>query len=168
MSMLLLVRNAHDMRRAVESANAFSAYMRQRLGEQVSQVIGVWLRPELDAGLPSVSCADLVSDGVGSVEGADRISESNPTSSATELKIRASFSLFGVWRFAGLTALSVTMREILQSNAAPLSTPSSVRTRERTAGFSPYSNKGNRWRISKTLCASFESNILNSSPPPGS
>ena len=96
MSMLLLVRNAHDMRRAVESTNAFSAYMRQRLGEQASQVIGVWLRPELDAGLPSVSCADLVSDGVGSVEGADRISESNPTSSATELKIRQSFSLFGV------------------------------------------------------------------------
>jgi hypothetical protein len=84
------------MRRAVESTNAFSAYMRQQFGE-VSQVIGVWLRRELDAGLPSVSCADLVSDGVGSVEGADRISESNPTSSAPELKIRQSFSLFGVW-----------------------------------------------------------------------
>ena len=97
MSMLLLVRNADDMRRAVESTNAFSAYRRERFGEQVSQVIGVWLRRELDAGLPSFSCADLVSDGVGPVKGADRISESNPRTSATELKIRESFSLSGVW-----------------------------------------------------------------------
>jgi hypothetical protein len=34
------------------------------------------------------------------------------------------------------------MRKVLQNNAAPLSTPSSVRTRERTAGFSPYSKQG--------------------------
>lgn len=99
--MLLLVRNADDMDRAVKSTNAFSAYRRERSGsEQVSQVLGVWLRRELDAGLPSFGCADLVPDGVGTVKavkGSDPVSESNPTTSATELKIRESFSLSGVW-----------------------------------------------------------------------
>ena len=50
MSMLLLIRSADDVRSAVEAASEFLVYRRQRFAEarEADEVLGIWLRRELD------------------------------------------------------------------------------------------------------------------------
>ena len=58
MSMLLLIRSADDVRSAVKAASEFLVYRRHRFAEaseadEIDEVLGIWLRRELDAGLPA-------------------------------------------------------------------------------------------------------------------
>ena len=53
MSMLFLIRSADDVRSAAEAANEFLAYRRRHFPEprEVDEVLGIWVRGELDADL---------------------------------------------------------------------------------------------------------------------
>jgi hypothetical protein len=55
MSLLLMVRSADDVRSAVEAANESPVYRRRRSPgpREVDEVLGLWLRRELDADLPA-------------------------------------------------------------------------------------------------------------------
>ena len=77
MSMLLLIRSADDARSAVEAASELLVYRRQRFAEarEADEVLGIWLRRELDADVPTSKVSPGES-GVG---------------------IRESFSLSGLW-----------------------------------------------------------------------
>jgi len=83
MSMLLLIRSADDVRSAIEAANEFLVYQRQCVAEprEADEVIGIWLRRELDADLPDWLCLDRE---LGVPRDAD-------------VGIRASLSLSGLW-----------------------------------------------------------------------
>lgn len=99
MSILLLVRIADDMRSAVKAAGEFLVYRRQRIAVpcETDEVLGIWLRRELDTGLPIWPSADHelgagVSVNSPTDEGA---SELGPKEAV--VGIRASFSLSGLW-----------------------------------------------------------------------
>ena len=55
MSMLLLVRSSDDVRSSVKSASEFLVYRRRHFAEprETDEVLGIWLRRELDADLPA-------------------------------------------------------------------------------------------------------------------
>ena len=55
MSVLLLIRSADDVRFAVEAASEFLVYRRRHFTEprETDEVLGIWLRRELDADLPA-------------------------------------------------------------------------------------------------------------------
>ena len=53
--MLLLIRSADDVRSAVKAASEFLVYRRRHFAEprETDEVLGIWLRRELDADLPA-------------------------------------------------------------------------------------------------------------------
>lgn len=123
MSMLLLVRSADDMRAAVEAANEFLMYQRQRVAEarEVDEVLGIWLRRELDADLPAWLWpardrgAGMSIDVYGGT--------SNVAPGESGVSIRASFSCSGLWtlcwidgtRVSTVHSATVRQRTILDS-----------------------------------------------------
>ena len=60
MSLLLLVRSADDMRSAAKAASELVAYQRQRFAgdRETGDVVGIWLKRDLDAELPAWPWAD--------------------------------------------------------------------------------------------------------------
>lgn len=55
MSMLLLVRSSDDVRSSIKAASEFLVYRRRHFAEprETDEVLGIWLRRELDADLPA-------------------------------------------------------------------------------------------------------------------
>lgn len=97
MSMLLLVRGADDVRSAVEAASKFLVYQRQRFAEsrEADEVLGVWLRRELDAHLPAWPWFDRELGAGRSIDVPGASSKVSPGESG--VGIRESFSLSGLW-----------------------------------------------------------------------
>ena len=96
MSMLLLVRSADDVRSAVEVASEFLVYQRQRAAEprEADEVLGIWLRRELDADLPAWLWLDRELEAGVSVDVPGDASKVRPEA---DVGIRESFSLSGLW-----------------------------------------------------------------------
>ena len=121
MSMLLLIRSADEVHSAVETASEFLVYRRKPFAaREADDVLGIWLRRELDADVPT-SKVSLGESGVG---------------------IRESFSLSGLWTLCWIdgtrlsTAHSATERRrtILDSL---LGTASASRSSSTTETFFP-------------------------------
>ncbi len=131
---LLLVRSADEMALSIKDASACSVYQRERFGgeQEDTKLLGVWLRRELDVGLPCLSCRDLVSPEDGAVEGRNRNSE--PISTRSDIRIVSSFSLSGVWALCRLEGVSLDdekdlaeeRRAIVQTLVGPHSQGDSV------------------------------------------
>jgi len=125
MHMLLLVRSADDVRSAVKAASEFLVYRRRHLGEprESDEVLGIWLRRELDAELPAWFWFDR-------------------ELGAAAVGILESFSLSGLWtlcRFDGIVlrkALSSAERRRVIL-AAVSSTASSARSSREPETFFP-------------------------------
>ena len=99
MSMLLLIRSADDVRSAVKAAGEFLVYRRRHFAEprETDEVLGIWLRRELDADLPAWLWFDRkVGAGVrvDSLAG-ETASRLGPREAA--VGILESFSLSGLW-----------------------------------------------------------------------
>ncbi len=99
MSMLLLVRSADDVRAAVKTASEFLVYRRRHFAEprETDEVLGIWLRRELDEDLPA-------SLGLDRELGAGVMVDSLAKENASRLGLREatvsileSFSLSGLW-----------------------------------------------------------------------
>ena len=88
MSMLLLIRSADDVHSAVEAASELMVYRRHRFAEarEADEVLGIWLRRELDADLPAWLWLDRELGDTSKV---------SPGESG--VGIRESFSLSGLW-----------------------------------------------------------------------
>lgn len=100
MSMLLLVQSADDVRSAVKAAGEFLVYRRQRIAapRETDEVLGIWLRRELDAGLPTWPSFDDRELGA-SVPVDSQAGElaCGPRAGEAAVGIRESFSLSGIW-----------------------------------------------------------------------
>ena len=97
MSMLLLVRGADDVCAAVEAANEFLTYQRQCVADawKVDEILGIWLRRELDADLPAWLWLDRDRGAGMSIEVPGDTSKVSLGESG--VGIRESFSLSGLW-----------------------------------------------------------------------
>ena len=136
MSMLLLIRSADDLRAAVETASELLVYRRQRFAEarEADEVLGIWLRRELDADLPAWLWLDRDRGAGMSIDVPGDTSEVSPGESG--VSIRESFSRSGLWTLCWIdgtllsTAHSATgrRRTILDSllGTASASRPSSA------------------------------------------
>ena len=134
MSVLLLIRSADDVRSAVETASELMAYRRHRFAEarEVDEILGIWLRRELDADFPAWLWLDR---DLGVPGDASRISPGE-----AGVGIRESLSLSGLWTLCWLdgtllnTAHSATERRrtILDSL---LATASASRSSSATETF---------------------------------
>ena len=137
MSMLLLIRSADDVRSAVETASELLVYRRQRFAEasEADEVLGIWLRRELDADLPAWLWLDRELGGGVSIDAPGR-DTSKVSLGKSGVGIRESFSLSGLWTLCRIdgtllsTAHSATgrRRTILDSllGTASASRPSSA------------------------------------------
>ena len=99
MSVLLLVRSADDMRSAAKAAGELVAYQRQRCAgdRETDDVVGIWLKRDLDAELPAWPWADRQL-GAGLLVGPlDKRSASEIAMGEAGLGIRESFSISGIW-----------------------------------------------------------------------
>ena len=116
MSMLLLIRSADDVCSAVEAASKFLVYQRQRFAEsrEADEVLGVWLRREIDAHLPAWPWFDRELGAGMSFDVSRDTSKVSPGESG--VGIRESFSLSGLWALCWIdgtllsTAHSATQR----------------------------------------------------------
>ncbi|MCK6498262.1 MAG: hypothetical protein L6Q38_02145 [Nitrospira sp.] len=99
MSVLLLIRNADVLDCAVEAATAFLIHQRSRVAERhpADEVLGIWLRSELDGGLPTWPRFDLELRLGVAAESVAGETASGPDPNETAVGIRESFSLSGVW-----------------------------------------------------------------------
>ena len=142
MSMLLLIRSADDVRAAVETASELLVYRRQRFAEarEADEVLGVWLRRELDADLPAWLWLDR-DRGAGTSIDVPR-DTSKVRLGESGVGIRESFSRSGLWTLCWIdgtllsTAHSATERRrtILDSL---LGTASASRSSSATETFFP-------------------------------
>lgn len=107
MSALLLLRSSDDMRSAVEAVSEFLVYQRQRLGmpRDTDQVLGIWIRPNLDVGLPTWPCFDAVpaKNDKAPVKGGQTAPGCGSGKAA--VGIRDSFSLSGIWTLCWIDGL---------------------------------------------------------------
>jgi len=104
MSMLLLVRSANDVRAAVKAASEFLVYRRRHFEEprETDEVLGIWLRRELDADLPAWLWFErelAAGVGVDSLPG-ETASRLGPREAA--VGILESLSLSGLWTLCWL------------------------------------------------------------------
>jgi hypothetical protein len=142
MSMLLLIRSADDVRSAVKAASEFLVYRRRRLAEsrEADELLGVWLRRELDVDLPSWLWFDRELGAGMSIDVPKDASKVGLGESG--VGIRESFSLPGLWALCWIdgtlvsTAHSATERRriILDSLSG---TASASRSSSATARFFP-------------------------------
>ena len=97
MTILLLVRSAGTLRSAVEAANALLVYERQRVAEppEADEVIGIWLRRELDADLPTWRWRNRGFGAGVSVDVPGAATRNGPGKAG--VGVRESFSLSGSW-----------------------------------------------------------------------
>jgi hypothetical protein len=98
MSLLLIVRSADDVRSAVEAANEFLVHLRRRFPEprEVDEVLGLWLRRELDADLPAWLWLDR-ERGLGMRVDAPAGETPGQGPREADVGVRESFSLSGLW-----------------------------------------------------------------------
>ena len=82
-SALLLVRSTHDLASAVAGANALLRYRRRAVSHTRDEILGVWIRRELDADLP---VWPSLNPATATLDRADRA-----------VGGRESFSLSGLW-----------------------------------------------------------------------
>ena len=111
MSALLLVRSSDDMRSAVKAVNEFLVYRRQHLGtpRDTDQVLGTWIRRDLDAGLPTWPCFDAVPGKTDKAPVERGQTAPGCGSGEAAVGIRESFSLSGIWTLCWIDGLP--MRE---------------------------------------------------------
>lgn len=97
MPMLLVIRGVDDLRSAIADANEYLAIQQGRIGgnQEEDRVLGVWLREDVDVGLPRMSCHDLVSWKAESITGEKP--RPTPGDEVLDLRIGESTSLSGVW-----------------------------------------------------------------------
>ena len=142
MSMLLLIRSADDVRAAVETASEFLVYRRQRFAgaREADEVLGIWLRRELDADLPAWPWFDRELGAGVAIDVPGDTCRVSPGESG--VGIRESFSLSGLWTLCWIdgtllsTAHNATERRrtILDSL---LGTASASRSSSATETFFP-------------------------------
>ena len=142
MSILLLIRSADDVRSAVETASEYLVYRRQQFAaaREADEVLGIWLRRELDADLPAWLCVDRELGAGMSIDVPGDTSKVSPGESG--VGIRESFSLSGLWTLCWIdgTLLRTThsaterRRTILDSL---LATASASRSSSATETFFP-------------------------------
>ena len=108
MSMLLLIRSADDVRSAVETASEFLVYRRQAYAEasETDQVLGIWLRRELEADLPAWLWLDRELGAGVSIEVPGDPSKVSPGKSG--VGIRESFSRSGLWTLCWIDGTPLT------------------------------------------------------------
>lgn len=108
MSMLLLIRSADGIRSAVEAASELLLYRRRAFAEprEADEVLGIWLRPQLDADLPT-----WFRDG-GELGAGARIGVQRPTEAT--VGVRESFSLSGLWSLCWIDG--TVLREAKSAN----------------------------------------------------
>jgi len=97
MGMLLLIRSADDVRSAVKAASEFLVYRRRRSAEprEADELLGVWLRRELDADLPTWLWFDRE---LGAGMSSDVPEDASKVGlGESGVGIRESFSLSGLW-----------------------------------------------------------------------
>ncbi len=96
--MLLLVRSADDLGASIEAAGAFLVHLRRRSVKprEFDEVLGLWLRRELDADLPTWIWPAPESR-AGVRVGDDPVDASGPGPRETAVGIREAFSLLGLW-----------------------------------------------------------------------
>jgi len=113
MSALLLVRSSDDIRSAVKTVSEFLVYRRHRLGtlRDADEVLGIWIRGDLDAGLPTWPCVDAVPGKTDKAPIQNGQTAPGCSSGETAVSIRESFSLSGIWTLCWIDGLS--MREAL-------------------------------------------------------
>lgn len=94
MSMLLLVRSLDDVSSAVTDVGDYLVHHRRLFGDlpELSPLVGLWIRPELDSGLPALQPCTSGADGGCSANG-----DSAQTPDEAPVGIRMSFSLAGIW-----------------------------------------------------------------------
>lgn len=99
MSVLLLVRNADVLDFAVEAATDFLIHQRSRVAERHpdNEVLGIWIRRELDAGFPMWPRFDLEPRPGVALKSLTGETASGPDPNETAVGIRESFSLSGIW-----------------------------------------------------------------------
>lgn len=99
MSALLLVPDADSLDSAVKAATDFLIHQRKRVAARhpADEVVGIWLRRELDAGLPTWPRFDLKPRPGVSIESLTGETPSGSNSDETAIGIRESFSLSGIW-----------------------------------------------------------------------
>jgi len=136
MSMLLLIRSADDVRSAVKAASELMVYLRHRFAgaREADEVLGIWLRCELDADLPAWLWLDRDRGAGMSIDVPGDTSK--VSSGESGVGIRESFSRSGLWTLCWIvgtllsTAHSATERRrtILDSllGTASASRPSSA------------------------------------------
>ncbi len=116
MSMLLLVRSADDVRAAVKAASEFLVYRRRRFEEprETDEVLGIWLRRELDAGLPAWLWFDRELGARVRVDSLPGETASRLDPREAGVAILESFSLSGLWT---LCWIDVTLMQHASSPA---------------------------------------------------
>ena len=102
MSMLLLVRSADDVRAAVKTASEFLVYRRRHFAEpretrETDEVLGIWLRRELDADLPAWLWFDRELGAGVRVDFLQAATAFRLGSREAAVGILESFSLSGLW-----------------------------------------------------------------------
>lgn len=97
--MLLLVRDADLLDSAVGAATDFLDRQRKRVAADrpVDEVLGVWLRRELDSGLPTWPLFDLEPRPGAAVESSRGETASGLDPKKAAIGIRESLSLSGIW-----------------------------------------------------------------------
>lgn len=126
MPMILVMHSVDELRSALADANEYLAIQRgtkrRQSGEgnqEEDRVLGVWLREDVDAGLPRMSCHDLVSWKAESIAGGQRRPTPVDTMSGLRSASRRLFPAFG--RSAGSMAPSFMARQVLYNAYAMLS-----------------------------------------------
>ncbi len=99
MSMLLLIRSADDVRSAVKAASEFLVYRRRHFAEprETDEILGIWLRLELDADLPAWLWFDRELGAGVRVDSLPREPASGLGSREAAVGVLESFSLSGLW-----------------------------------------------------------------------
>lgn len=130
MPMLLAIRSVDDLRSAIAAANGYLAIQRGQIGsnEEEGRVLGVWLRDDVDAGLPRMSCHDLVSWKAESVTGEKP--RPTPVDTVSGFRIGESTSLSGIWALCWIYGTFVNgaadplqrMRSVVDGLVSPYST----------------------------------------------
>ena len=97
--MLLLIRSADDVRSAVKAASEFLVYRRRHFAEprETDEVLGIWLRRELDADLPAWLWFDRELGAGVRVDSLPRETASRLGPREAPVGILESFSRSGLW-----------------------------------------------------------------------
>lgn len=131
MNIILLVRSADDLRSAIEGANRFLVFHRQHFADphQGGEVLGIWLKGDLDEGLPALFFGDRqIQAGVGS-DSPTGETDCSPGPCEAAMGIERSFTHSGLWSLCWMdgtllretTSSAVRRCRILEALLSPAS-----------------------------------------------